>query len=185
MMTSGLRMARLAPALALVAACSGDVETRQARETAPPGADFIAAVPQTAPVTEPIEVSDAELACLAQAAYFEARGEGAKGMSAVVHVVINRMRSPRYPDNACAVVRQGGPSAPCQFSWYCDGRSDEPRNARAYARAERIARAAVEGRDPDPTHGATMFHSTAVRPFWAAKGRRTASIGNHLFYTLN
>ena len=169
--------------MALLGACSGtDRPEEQATRTARP--ELVALSP-AAPESEPVEVDEAELTCLAQAAYFEARGEGDKGMSAVVHVVLNRMRSPRYPDNACAVVRQGGPSAPCQFSWYCDGRSDTPRDDKAYARAERIALAAVSGRDPDPSGGATMFHSRAVRPFWAAKGRRTAKIGNHLFYTLN
>ena len=67
--------------------------------------------------------------CLALAMYWEARGEGEKGMYAVGSVVMNRVRDERYPAHACAVVKQGGEAPPCQFSWWCDGRSDRPTDA--------------------------------------------------------
>jgi spore germination cell wall hydrolase CwlJ-like protein len=47
------------------------------------------------------------LVCVAVAVYFEARGEPTAGQVAVAHVIRNRIEDPRYPDNACDVVKQG------------------------------------------------------------------------------
>jgi len=128
---------------------------------------------------------DDPLTCLARTAYWEAKGEGVEGMTAVVHVVLNRARSKRFPSEICTVVTQGGPKGPCQFSWYCDGRGDTPREPAAYAVAHEVAWRALKGESKDPTRGATMFHNYTVRPVWATADRRTATIGNHTFYRLN
>ena len=70
------------------------------------------------------------LMCVAVAIYFEARGEPVEGQIAVAQVIRNRIEDPRYPDNACDVVKQGyywngNPIRNmCQFSFYCDGKSD-------------------------------------------------------------
>ena len=83
--------------------------------------------------------------CVAMAVYFEARGEPTAGQIAVAHVIQNRIEDPRYPDNACNVVQQGyyWNGVPirnkCQFSFYCDGRSDEPRNKQAWFNSLYIA----------------------------------------------
>ncbi|MEM1384801.1 MAG: cell wall hydrolase [Pseudomonadota bacterium] len=151
-----------------------------------PREEPVAALPE--PEQAPPQQTDADkqaIACLAQAAYFEARGEGEAGMRAVVHVVLNRTKSRYYPATECAVIRQGGPTAPCQFSWYCDGRSDVPRNKKSYAKAVAIAEAARAGNSADPTGGADMFHSRAVDPYWAQVAVQTAVIGRHIFYQLN
>ena len=44
--------------------------------------------------------------CLAQAIYFEARNEPARGQQAVAQVVLNRVFSPYYPKDVCSVVYQ-------------------------------------------------------------------------------
>ena len=75
-----------------------------------------------------------DIACLAEAIYFEARGTGAEGEAAVAHVIVNRMNASEFPSTVCGVVTQG-----CQFSYRCDGRSDALADAKARARAYRIA----------------------------------------------
>jgi spore germination cell wall hydrolase CwlJ-like protein len=78
------------------------------------------------------------LMCVAMAVYFEARGEPTAGQIAVAQVIRNRIEDPRYPDNACDVVKQGyyWNGIPirnkCQFSFYCDGKSDDPKNKQAW-----------------------------------------------------
>lgn len=122
-----------------------------------------------------------EIECLAKAVYFEARGEPEAGRAAVAEVVLNRVEHPDYPDSVCGVVedrRYGG----CQFSWICDGRSDAPRNTSLYAHLKTLAERVAAGRTPAVTDGATHFHAAAVRPSWAERMRRTASIGAHHFY---
>ena len=167
-----MRPASLVAALFL-ASCSGepavkgphaDGEATDAREAAP------------APRFRP----DAP-GCLAQTIYHEARGEGADGMMAVGAVVLNRKASLAYPDTVCGVVRQSDDLGRCQFSWFCDGRSDETAEAAAAREARRVAEALLAGA-PDPTDGATSFHAARVRPAWADELEETARIGAHVFY---
>lgn len=51
-------------------------------------------------------ISRKELFCLAQNIYFEARGEGIDGMTAVGEITLNRVDSPEFPNNVCDVVFQ-------------------------------------------------------------------------------
>lgn len=136
------------------------------------------------PAPDPGAALDRPLTCLAHTVYWEAKSEGEVGMRAVAHVVLNRAAAAGFPGDVCAVVKQGGPEAPCQFGWYCDGRDDAPDNAAQYAAAHRIAWEALEGRSSDPTAGATMFHGAHSHPKWVARARRTKQIGNHVFYRL-
>lgn len=118
--------------------------------------------------------------CLALAMYWEARGEGRVGMQAVGEVVLNRVEDRRFPATACAVVKQGGETPPCQFSWWCDGRSDHPTDRDRWQDALQVVDIMKAGRNQDLTDGALFFHSTAVRPNWTYQ--RVARIGNHVFY---
>lgn len=126
---------------------------------------------------------DAEWRCLAEALYFEARGEELPGQVAVAEVILNRRDSGRYPDSVCGVVRQGtGERWKCQFSYFCDGLSDEIADQAAWDRMGRIARVMLDGAPRDLTDGAMFYHTRAVSPSWAEEFRRTAEIGAHLFY---
>ena len=125
---------------------------------------------------------DDPLTCLARAAYWEAKGEGRSGMQGIVNVVINRAADPRFPDSLCGVVKQGGESGSCQFSWWCDGRSDRIREPEAYAEARDVARQALNHQLEDVTDGALYFHARYATPYWAKRFVRTARIGQHLFY---
>jgi spore germination cell wall hydrolase CwlJ-like protein len=126
---------------------------------------------------------DDEITCLALTIYYEARGESEQGKLAVGHVVMNRTRDGRFPDGVCDVVREGGEQRhQCQFSWWCDGLSDRPRDKPALRQSLRLAEAIYDGCLPDPTRGALWFHSTAVKPAWSRTSGPGKKIGRHVFY---
>ncbi len=125
-----------------------------------------------------------EIKCLALNIYFEARGEPDAGRLAVGHVVMNRVSDGRYPGKVCAVVRQGGERVRnhCQFSWWCDGRSDRPRDARAWEQSKAIATRIYWGFSEDTTEGALWYHAVYVRPAWRKILVPGQTIGRHVFY---
>jgi N-acetylmuramoyl-L-alanine amidase len=126
---------------------------------------------------------DREIGCLALTIYHEARGESERGKLAVGHVVVNRTRSVLFPASICDVVRQGGQQrARCQFSWWCDGRSDRPRDKTALRESLWLAQEIYYGCTSDPTAGALWYHSTAVKPSWSKSFKRGPRIDRHVFY---
>jgi spore germination cell wall hydrolase CwlJ-like protein len=128
--------------------------------------------------------------CLAQNIYFEARGSSYADQIAVADVVINRVNDERYPDSICEVVQQGKKYADgrmkrnqCQFSWYCDGKSDWPKDLDAWVIAQQIAHNMVTYSDfRGLTEGATHYHANYVKPDWARTLTLTGTIGVHKFY---
>lgn len=124
---------------------------------------------------------DAAWRCLAEAVYFEARGEPLMGQVAVAEVVLNRSEAPAFPGTVCGVVEQAGGGS-CQFSYRCDGRSDAIGEAAAWDRAGRVARAMLDGAPRTLTGGATFYHADSVSPSWSRRFDLTASIGAHRFY---
>lgn len=131
--------------------------------------------------SQPAAKGGEEWQCLAQALYFEARGETLKGQFAVAEVILNRVKNKNYPSTICGVVYQGSRKG-CQFSFVCDGHADKIREQAAYVRAGKIARLMVDGAPRTLTQGATHFHTRNVRPRWAKRFPQTAAIGAHLFY---
>ncbi len=126
---------------------------------------------------------DGEWRCLAEALYFEARGESLEGQIAVAEVILNRRDSGRYPDTVCGVVHQGtGERDACQFSYSCDGRSDAIADAEAWAQVGRVARAMLDGAPRGLTDGATFYHADYCDPYWADVFAETTQIGVHVFY---
>ena len=124
-----------------------------------------------------------EIMCIAVAIYFEARGEPLAGRFAVAEVVINRMRDPRYPDDACSVVYDGGEAKyECQFSFFCDGLSDQPEDNVSWRVAQVIAKAVYEGRAAPMVGEATHYHTVRVNPDWAQTGQEVVKISDHVFY---
>ena len=125
----------------------------------------------------------AQWRCLAEALYFEARGESVKGQFAVAEVIMNRVDSASYPNSVCGVINQGtGRKFACQFTYTCDGRKEIIAEPRAFARVGKIARIMVSGAPRLLTKGATHYHTKQVNPRWARKFPRTATIGFHHFY---
>ena len=133
--------------------------------------------------SQPSARGGAEWQCLAEALYFEARGETVKGQFAVAEVILNRVKSERFPSSICGVIKQGtGKRYQCQFTYTCDGYKDTIGEPRAYDRVGKVARAIMDAGDQNLTNGATHYHTTAVNPNWARVYTRTARIGDHLFY---
>jgi len=94
------------------------------------------------------------LVCLALNVYHEARDQPFIGQVAVAQVVMNRVRDDRYPDSVCDVVKQGPTYSwkqdfpvrhRCQFSWYCDGKSDKTPDQTAWQQAMLIAQGVGDG----------------------------------------
>ena len=134
-----------------------------------------------------IAVSRAELMCLAENDYWEARSESIAGRIAVARVVLNRAMDRRFPRNLCDVVKQtsfSGTSMRCQFSWYCQQKVGVKINPKAWRDSLKVA-AAVLQKDssiPDPTGGALWYHASFVLPAWSNDYEATTIIGDHVFY---
>ncbi|MEB8387101.1 cell wall hydrolase [Rhodobacteraceae bacterium KMM 6894] len=124
-----------------------------------------------------------EWRCLAEALYFEARGESVKGQFAVAEVIMNRVEHAQFPDTVCGVVHQGtGRKYGCQFTYTCDGHAEVISEPRAFTRVGKVAQMAIKGKTGTLTKGATHYHTRAVNPRWARVYPRVATIGVHHFY---
>ena len=125
-----------------------------------------------------------EQTCLANAVYFEARGESSRGQAAVAQVVLNRVRNPAYPNTICGVVYQNDDwKNRCQFSFACDGIPDRVLSPGHYRRAQDIAMAVTAGKIFIPEVGSsTHYYAQYVSPSWARAMKRMTQIGLHIFY---
>lgn len=128
--------------------------------------------------------STGEQKCLAEAVYFEARGESVKGQAAVAQVVLNRVRNPAYPKSICGVVYQNTNwRNRCQFSFACDGKKHQISEMPQWTVAQQVAKAVSAGQIWLPEVGsATHYHATYVRPRWARSMVKVDKIGLHIFY---
>ncbi|QDP19350.1 cell wall hydrolase [Sphingomonas xanthus] len=122
------------------------------------------------------------LLCMTQAIYYEAGFEPADGRRAVAQVVLNRMRHPAFPKSVCGVVYQGARQPVCQFSFVCDGSLYRRPAPHAWAQAERIAAAALDGYVERSVGAATHYHADYVAPYWAPRLTKLAKLGAHIFY---
>lgn len=124
------------------------------------------------------------LNCLTSAIYYEAANEPDEGQRAVAQVVLNRVRSPLWPNSICGVVYQGSERTDmrCQFTFSCDGSMARAPSATAWLRARRTAQYALSGHAYVPVGLATHYHTLAVRPSWAATLHPVAVVGAHIFY---
>ena len=135
------------------------------------------------------ETSEQE--CLANNIYWEARNQPAKGMIGVALVTRNRVNDDRFPHSYCEVVQQGPTRSAwhdinievpikhrCQFSWYCDGKSDVPKNEELFQDILVLTNSIVDGsiKILDITEGATHYHADYVRPAWAETKTKTIEI---------
>mgnify|MGYP001226189827 FL=1 len=140
-----------------------------------------------------------EITCLAKNMYFEARNEGTAGVLGVTNVVLNRVKSELYPNTICGVIedakisqwwlKEKGLKKPiknmCQFSWYCDGKSDEIKDYYTYNQLFTLAEGLVASNFKtllDITDGALYYHADYVKPKWSRDFEKTVKIGRHIFY---
>jgi spore germination cell wall hydrolase CwlJ-like protein len=122
--------------------------------------------------------------CLAEAIYFEARGEAVRGQMAVAQVVLNRAFSGKYPNTVCGVVYQNSNRhLACQFTFACDGIPDIVREPDMWERAKSIAAEMLDGKLWLPEVGkATHYHAYWVRPGWVREMTKMHRLGVHTFY---
>ncbi len=136
-----------------------------------------------------------QVECLAKNIYFEARNEPFAGQFAVALVTLNRVKDTTFPDTICKVVYQGIHTVDgfpkrdrCQFSWYCDGASDEVRNLVAFNTTQKIANLAMlqysklKSEGLDYTEGAIYYHTYEINPRWSTSFPKVGRIGDHIFY---
>ena len=127
----------------------------------------------------------AALDCLTQAVFYEAAVESDTGQRAVAQVVLNRMRHPIFPKSVCGVVYQGSElKTGCQFSFTCDGSLARRPSIAGWARARRIAAAALAGHVERAVGLSTHYHANYVVPYWASSLDKAATIGTHIFYAM-
>lgn len=122
--------------------------------------------------------------CLADAVYFESRGESERGQVAVAQVVINRVFSGYYPQDVCGTVYQNAHRyLACQFTFACEGKKLVVNDADSWARAKRIARDMLDGKLwLNDVGKATHYHANWVKPDWIREMRKIQQIGVHTFY---
>ena len=131
----------------------------------------------------------AEIECLALNIYFETHAVSLADGIAVSDVVMNRVKDSRFPNTVCEVVKQGHQDSQgnmkrhkCQFSWYCDGKSDEPKDSVTWLEAIRIADLILQENVIDITDGALYYHADYIYPYWADHLERLVQIEAHIFY---
>ena len=137
-------------------------------------------------------VNPEELECMTKNIYFEAAVESTAGKLAVAQVTMNRVRSQHYPNTVCKVITQGihykngfPVRDRCQFSWYCDGKHDEPpTRGSMWKESQEVAKYILTTPDLiDITDGATHYHADYISsPRWANPRRKTVEIDTHIFY---
>jgi hypothetical protein len=122
--------------------------------------------------------------CLAEAVYFEARGEAVRGQIAVAQVVLNRAFSGFYPTTVCGVVYQNKHRhLACQFTFACDSIPDVVREPDMWERAKKIAKAIMDGELWLSEVGkSTHYHAYWVRPSWVGEMKKMYKFGVHTFY---
>jgi len=137
--------------------------------------------------------ANGDMYCLAQNIYFEAGNQPLAGKIAVAQVTQNRVNHLNYPSSICGVIYDAkwrtnwkGEQVPirnmCQFSWFCDGKSDEPVDSPTWLYSMHVARDVIQGKYGDITEGATHYHSDKVNPYWSSSLNQTVIINNHIFY---
>ena len=134
-----------------------------------------------------------EIFCLAKNIYFEARNQSTFAKKAIDYVTLNRVQHRTFPNTICKVVKQGKVypwkrNVPikhkCQFSWYCDVKSDIPKERKAWNKSYDLAVNMYFNKSYDNTRGSTHYHTDYVKPYWRTDKRLeyVTKIGSHLFY---
>jgi len=145
---------------------------------------------------ESITIATTEIDCLHKNIYWEARNQPLEGMIAVAIVTLNRVKAEGYPSSICEVVYQAERNDEgkivlnrCQFSWYCDGLSDEPNlkdeaERKAWRKARDVAEGVLLGYYKSDKMGddALYYHADYVMPSWASSKVVVARISSHIFY---
>ena len=146
---------------------------------------FLVCLPFTIGYSNP----DKQIHCLAEAIYFESRGEPFIGMVAVGQVIIQRVKSDLYPNNICDVVHQGKTTSKgypvknkCEFSYWCDGKPEIMEDEFAYTESLQAADLILNDIIIEGLEDALHYHAAYVHPRWAKDYIKLKTIGLHIFY---
>jgi spore germination cell wall hydrolase CwlJ-like protein len=134
-------------------------------------------------------LKEEEVDCLAEALYFEARSENLIAQLAVGNVIYKRVKSSKFPNTFCSVVRQSNKTKKgkliknkCQFSYYCDGKKETIYDVEAYKKAVSISHLVMEGVVIEHIRDALYYHASYVRPYWSENKKYLGKVGLHNFY---
>ncbi len=162
-----------------------DVTPQTAREINASRPFLTGSIPPAPPFVSHLEGDDRDraIACLAAAAIYEAGGNSGD-QSAVMQVVLNRVRHPAFPSGICAVVFQGSERRTgCQFSFTCDGSMRRRQYSAATVQsAKGLAQAMLDGFVDERVGLATHYHTDWVVPYWSASLEKLVAVRTHLFF---
>jgi spore germination cell wall hydrolase CwlJ-like protein len=134
-----------------------------------------------------LKARERQLLCMTQNIYYEAGSEPAEGKLAVAQVVMNRSKSGQFPEDLCKVIYQKNvfyEKTVCQFSWYCEGKTDFSKINKNQKNWQESADAAkmvlMEGFRLPSLKTALYYHADYVSPNWDKD--RLIKIGRHIFY---
>lgn len=135
-----------------------------------------------------VRFTDSEIRCMADAIYYEARGERLEGQIAVGYVILNRMAHQKFaPSSICGVVQQShrfrSGRRVCQFSWYCTHGGTQRRNPALYEQTRALALQVMRREVENPINDSVFFHARTVRPAFRRYSVQ-ARIDNHIFYSI-
>jgi hypothetical protein len=131
---------------------------------------------------------DKELNLLTRVVYGEARGESPEDQQNIVHSIINRSadKKRRYggtirdillKPNAYSCLNPDDPNYPILLSL--------PKDSKEYKRIYELVRKTYSDRmngKPDPTMGATHYHTGDVNPKWNTAASKMIKLGSHKFW---
>jgi spore germination cell wall hydrolase CwlJ-like protein len=156
-----------------VAAVAGEAKPAE------PGAPAARPLDELVAAYEAVETPNPEQECLANAVYFEARGEPIEGQLAVAEVVMNRAASGRYPSSLCDVITQKA-----QFSFIRKGQFPKAdHGSKAWRKAVAIAQIARAQLADSLPSDVLWYHADYVSPSWGKRLNKQAQIGLHIFYS--
>ena len=138
-------------------------------------------------------VTEHDIICLAKNIYFEAGNQPLVGKVAVANVTLNRVKDFQFPNTVCEVVYQSewttnwkGEEVPtrnrCQFSWFCDGKPDQPTDSETWVKSIAIAELVLDKYYPDLTENSLWYHADYIKPNWSNYLNKTVQIEAHIFY---
>ena len=115
--------------------------------------------------------TSSDLYLMAKAIYAEGRGESYTGQVAIGAVIMNRVKSPSFPNTISGVIYQKG-----AFTAVSDGQINLEPNQTAYD----AAKDAMNGWDP--TYGCLYYYNPAVATSsWIFNRQTVTVIGKHVF----
>ncbi len=130
--------------------------------------------------TQAVELSDDELHWLTQNIYWETRNQKSLGQVLVGFVTLNRMNNKRWPGTVYGVVTQRN-----QFSWFWDGKSDRPKEMRAWKSAVNVAKFVCAVYDLEENfvyREMYWYHTDDVDPYWNNNLKLYTFVEKHMFY---